>query len=108
LTGLQNDYLKLRYPWHPILQVALAVLVMENYWIKPLTSSWQGTLGKKLVGIKVINESGVTLTTQQAASRFFLSLVSIILLGIGYLMPLWTQKKQALHDMIMKTVVIRK
>lgn len=66
------------------------------------------TLGKKVMGIKVVNEQGTT----PSMMTFFLrdvigKLVSGFILGIGYLMVLWDSKKQALHDKIAGTYVIK-
>lgn len=66
------------------------------------------TLGKKVMGIKVVDAKGKT----PGALTFFLreivgKMVSGIILGIGYLMVLWDGKKQALHDKIASTYVVK-
>lgn len=41
-------------------------------------------------------------------ARYYASSLSTLILGIGYLMPLWTQKRQTLHDLICSTVVVKR
>ena len=43
----------------------------------------------------------------RASGRFFASLLSGVILGIGYLMVAFTQRKQGLHDMVSGCVVLR-
>ncbi|MBI2590329.1 MAG: RDD family protein [Candidatus Blackburnbacteria bacterium] len=66
------------------------------------------TLGKKVMGIKVVDAQGKT----PNMLTFFLreivgKMVSGIILGIGYLMVLWDSRKQALHDKIASTYVVK-
>lgn len=66
------------------------------------------TLGKKALGIKVVDVSGNT----PSLMTFFLreiigKFISSLILGIGYLMVLWDSKKQGLHDKIAGTYVIK-
>ena len=44
----------------------------------------------------------------QARGRFFGKWVSGIIFDIGFMMAGWTQKKQALHDMMAGALVVRK
>lgn len=66
------------------------------------------TLGKKVMGIRVVDAQG----NKPSAMTFFLrdvigKMVSGLILGIGYLMVIWDSKKQALHDKIASTYVIK-
>lgn len=70
------------------------------------SSSWQATIGKKLLNIKVVDEKMGRITFLRATGRYFGKSLSILTLGIGYMMAGWTNKKQALHDKIAKTYVI--
>lgn len=70
------------------------------------SSPWQGTIGKKLLNIKVVDERMERITFLRATGRYFSKTLSFIILGIGYMMAGWTEKKQALHDKIAKTYVI--
>lgn len=64
------------------------------------SSEKQATPGKMVFGLTVTDLSGARLSFGQATGRHFSKLASSLILFIGYLMPLWTQKKQALHDII--------
>lgn len=89
------------------LNLILSVIISVYYWVFYQRSQGQ-TLGKKAMGIKVVDLAG----NKPTAMTFFLreiigKLVSSIILFIGYLMILWDGKKQGLHDKIAGTVVIR-
>jgi uncharacterized RDD family membrane protein YckC len=66
------------------------------------------TPGKMLIGIKVVRSDGENISFLRAVARYFATIPSGILLGIGYLMAGFTARKQALHDMICDTVVVDK
>jgi serine/threonine protein kinase len=72
------------------------------------SSNWQGTLGKKLLGISVTDINGNKLTFEQATKRHSSKLLSYLTLFIGFSLAGWTKRKQALHDKICKTLVVRK
>lgn len=70
-----------------------------------------GTIGKRVVGVRVVRGSdGSQLTFGRATGRFFAKvfITGIIPFGIGYMMAGFTDRKRALHDMIADTVVIKK
>ena len=72
------------------------------------SSKFQGTLGKMALGIKVTDMNGGKLDFTKAFLRNLCKLISNFTLLIGYLMAGFTEKKQALHDMIAGTLVVRK
>jgi uncharacterized RDD family membrane protein YckC len=71
------------------------------------SSDMRATLGKKIVGLKVVNLSGGKLSFGQATGRHFGKIVSLITLGIGYFIQPFTERKQALHDMMAGALVIK-
>lgn len=71
-------------------------------------SKLQGSVGKLVVGIKVTNTEGVKLDFGKAFVRNICKVISTMILLIGYLMAAFTEKKQALHDMIAGTLVVKK
>jgi len=79
-----------------------------SLFYKPIfeSSPMMATPGKSIMGLTVVSEKGERLSLQQAYIRFFCSFLSAIVLMIGYLMNLFTAKRQTLHDMIAETVVI--
>lgn len=72
------------------------------------SSSWQATLGKKALGLEVTDLAGRRISFGRATGRFFAKYISAIILMIGFLMAGFTEKKQALHDILAGTLVIRK
>jgi uncharacterized RDD family membrane protein YckC len=71
------------------------------------SSVFQATLGKLVLGIRVTNLSGQRITFGHASGRHFGKFLSAITLGIGYLMAGFTEQKQALHDLVASTLVIK-
>jgi hypothetical protein len=72
-----------------------------------LSSKKQATLGKMAFGMVVTRVDGSPLTFGRATGRHFAKYISGLTLGIGFVMAAFTQKKQALHDLIADTLVQR-
>ncbi len=88
--------------------LATAVVVPLLYHVLLETGPHQATLGKRLLGLRIVNEDGQTISKGQSIGRFFASaFLSRWFLCAGYLMALFTSKKQTLHDMLAGTLVIR-
>lgn len=77
------------------------------YYVWLESSSWQATLGKRMVGIKVVNLNGERIGFGQSSRRNMAKSLSVLTLGIGYLMPLWDHRKQTLHDKVTRCLVVR-
>ena len=89
--------------------LCLFFLVRWAYYSLMESSSWQATLGKKALGLYVTDMSGERVTFGRAAGRNLGKFITeIIPLAIGYIMAGFTEKKQALHDMIASCLVLRK
>lgn len=71
------------------------------------SSPWQATLGKRAVGIVVTDGAGGRIPFLRASVRHFAKYVSFVLFGVGYLIQPFTEKRQALHDIIAGTLVVR-
>ncbi len=71
------------------------------------SSEKQATFGKQAMGIVVTDLNGERISMLNAVGRYFSKIPSALILGIGYFMQPFTQKKQALHDMIAGTLVYR-
>jgi uncharacterized RDD family membrane protein YckC len=73
------------------------------------SSERQATFGKAAMSLRVTDLEGRRLSFGHATGRFFSKIITgLIPLGIGYIMAGFTEKKQALHDMIAGTLVLRK
>lgn len=66
------------------------------------------TLGKMACGLKVVSPEGGKISYLRAFGRYFATLISSIILAIGYLMVAFDSEKRALHDRICSTRVIHK
>jgi uncharacterized RDD family membrane protein YckC len=77
------------------------------YYMGMESSSWQATLGKRIAGIKVVDLNGERIGFGRSSKRNMAKSLSVLTLGIGYLMPLWDRRKQALHDKAARCLVVR-
>lgn len=72
------------------------------------SSEWQATPGKKVLNLIVTDLDGNRLSFGRASGRFFSKIITgLIPFGVGYMMAGFTEKKQALHDMIASCLVLR-
>ncbi|MEZ6041360.1 MAG: RDD family protein [Planctomycetaceae bacterium] len=71
-------------------------------------SAMQGTLGKRLVGVRVTDENGDRLSIARSFGRNFTKIVSYLPLGLGFIWAIWSRRKQGWHDMIARTLVIKR
>lgn len=69
-------------------------------------TSWRGSLGKKIIGIKVFDKNENPETFGIAFFRNLAKILNVLTLGIGFLMCTVTKKRQALNDIIVNTYVI--
>jgi uncharacterized RDD family membrane protein YckC len=70
------------------------------------SSALQATPGKMALGLRVTDDQGKRLSFLRATGRFFGKTLSGLILCVGYMMAGWTERKQALHDMIASTLVL--
>ena len=81
-------------------------LIALGYFVWMLGTYGQ-TVGMMVLKIKVIKESGSKISFADAALRYFASILSGIVLLLGYFWMIWDSKKQTWHDHIAKTVVVK-
>ena len=92
--------LVLVYLLYPVLSLA--------YYAGMESSKLQATVGKLALGIKVVDGQGRRLGFGRATARWAGSIVSYLILYIGFFMAGWTRRKQALHDLMAGTFVVDK
>ncbi|MBX4205062.1 MAG: RDD family protein [Candidatus Doudnabacteria bacterium] len=89
--------------------LGLMVLVGEWLYFALMESSGrQGTIGKGVMGIKVTDLDHNRVSFGRASGRFFGRMISSLILGIGYLFMLFTEKRQNLHDIMAGTLIVKK
>jgi uncharacterized RDD family membrane protein YckC len=109
MMGHPQDLQALLPMLHAMFRLALLRIVLHWLYYSLLESSaWQATLGKKALGLEVTDLDGNRISFGRATGRFFAKFISSIILFIGYIMAGFTEKKQALHDILAGTLVIRK
>jgi uncharacterized RDD family membrane protein YckC len=89
-------------------KMVFGTLIAWGYAAFLESSEWQGTLGKRAVGIAVTDYNGKRVSFGRATGRYFGKFISGLTLMIGYFMVASTQKKQALHDIMAGTLVVTK
>ena len=89
--------------------VLLWIFLLFGSWLYPAlmeSSKLQATVGKLAVGLKVTDLEGRRISFGRATARYFAHYLSVMTLLIGYIMAAFTQKKQAMHDMVAGTLVL--
>jgi TPR repeat protein/uncharacterized RDD family membrane protein YckC len=76
------------------------------YQATMLSSRYQATVGKLALGIFVTDQKGDRLHFGWATARHFAAFLSYISLGIGCFIQFFTQKRQTLHDLIVRSVTL--
>ena len=68
---------------------------------------WGQTLGKMALQIKVVSMDGGPLSLGQAVGRYLATFLSLLILGVGFIMAGIRSDKRALHDLLAGTRVER-
>ena len=98
---------KIDGPWLASIYAA-AIAGYYLYYALMESSSSQATVGKLALGIKVTDLEGNRVTFWRALGRSLAKIISAIILFIGYIMAAFTERKQALHDKIANTLVVKR
>lgn len=85
----------------------IGIVIAWLYFALQESSPKQATIGKQAMGISVSDLNGDRITFSRATGRYFAKILSGIIFLIGYIMAAFTEKRQALHDMIAGTVVVK-
>jgi len=86
----------------------LSIIVPWLYYALMESSSLQATLGKLAMGSIVTDLDGDRVSFLRATGRYFGKVISYFILMIGFLMAAFTERKQALHDLMAGCLVIQK
>lgn len=83
-------------------------LAVDALYAAVLLSSRAGaTLGMQVMGLRMVTVDGRPVSFARALGRFLAVIFTVLSLGIGYLMQVFTRRRQTLHDLIAGTVVVR-
>ena len=81
--------------------------VLWLYYTLLESSAHQATLGKRLLRIKVTTLAGGRVGFWRAFGRQLGKIISTAILGIGFIVAAFTARKQALHDLFARCLVVR-
>ena len=90
--------------------ILFILLAITGKWLYyAMMESMKGaTIGKMALGIKVTDLNGDRISFGRATGRYFGKILSGLTLCIGYIIAGFSQQKQALHDILAKTLVVNK
>jgi uncharacterized RDD family membrane protein YckC len=83
----------------------IASVVCWAYEAVLTSSEWQGTVGKRVLGLKVTDLNGKRISLGRSTGRFFAKILSFAICYIGVIMVAFTERKQGLHDTLAGTLV---
>lgn len=83
-------------------------VISTAYFVLFPITRLQATPGKAILKMKITNRQFEKITFWQSFGRYFASVLSHMILFIGYFMIGFTPKKRALHDFLANTLVTKK
>lgn len=90
------------------LMYLVQILLPGIYFGWMQSSRHQASLGKMAIGIKVTRGDGAPIQFWRGFGRYYATILSTLIVFIGFIMAGFTERKQALHDMICDTLVVDK
>ncbi|ETT87290.1 RDD family protein [Viridibacillus sp. FSL R5-0477] len=90
------------YPLYSWILIIVGIL----YFIGLPATPWRGTVGKKVLGIEIVDKNGDTISIFRSVIRNVARIFSGLLLGLGYIIAAFHPQKRALHDLVANTYVI--
>lgn len=84
----------------------ITAVIAWLYYTLLESSSRRATLGKMALGISVTDMTGDRISFGRANGRYWAKILSSVILMIGYIMAAFTERKQALHDILADTLVV--
>ena len=90
----------------PIIGWILSLFVTCLYFAIQHSSTKQATFGMRALDIKITNENHGKIGFWRATGNFYLTVISALLVFIGFLMIAFTSRKQGFHNLISRTLCI--
>ena len=94
-----SDFVKDKIYYYYALMTVYQIFFIHKY---------STTLGKMALKLEIIAENGEKISASQIWLRSFVRLISGNFLYLGFVLALFTQKRQTLHDYFAKTIIIRR
>ena len=98
-SALISDFVKDKIYYYYALMTMYQIFFIHKYGT---------TLGKMALKLEIIAENGEKISASQIWLRSFVRLISGNFLYLGFVLALFTQKRQTLHDSFAKTIIIRR
>ncbi|GMQ79301.1 MAG: hypothetical protein BMS9Abin02_1876 [Anaerolineae bacterium] len=92
--------------WRDIMLSILGILIPAVYFVWPYSRGGQ-TIGKRILGLRVVSIDGSPLTWRKGISRTVGYIPSSLAFYIGFLWAIWDADKQAWQDKLAGTLVLR-
>ena len=103
-----NTQSLLAFPRVTLTGFILLFAIMWVYYAAFETSAWQATPGKRLFRLYVTDLAGGKITLKRSSIRYFGRKISEVTFLVGYIIAGFTEKKQALHDILAGCLVLRR
>ncbi len=86
--------------------VQLAALPIYWLYFAGFEAARGATPGKKTLGLRVTDLDGAPISFGRATARYFMKIPGTLLVGVGLIMIAFTTRRQGLHDVVARTIVI--
>ena len=91
----------------PVVGWIASFFVTWLYFAIQHSSTKQATFGMRALDIKITNEKHEKIGFWRATGNFYLTIISSLILLIGFFMIAFTSRKQGLHNLISRTLCIK-
>lgn len=103
ILAIPIKFIESIFGYESILTIAMS-LSLWWFYSSYMNSKHKGTIGKRILGLEILDTNRNQITFKQASLRFFISIFSYVFI-FPILMMIFNKKKQTLHDYIAKTIV---
>jgi uncharacterized RDD family membrane protein YckC len=87
---------------------SISILTWIVYCVFMESSKIQGTIGKSIMGIKVVDENGNRMSLSKSMGRNLSKILSFAVISLGFFWILVDDNKQGWHDKLNKTFMVNK
>jgi len=83
----------------------LPAILIALYYIGLESSPWKGSLGKRIMSMKVIDDNKGKVSVDRLLIRYLAKIISLMLFGAGYWLPMLGNKRP-IPDRLSHTMII--
>jgi len=108
LTGIDGAMARVHQLHSVLLPCAALAFVLGVVYTAVFALLWNGrTPGRRLLGIRLVDRSGLAPAPGRAIARAALAIVSFVPFLAGFWLALFDRRGQTLHDKLTQTFVVR-